>query len=154
MRNLEEQVKKVFSYQKLIWPFTAWINCSRNLKSFANSLTSASNFKIFSQSLEQFFLTVGQNNFGNKIPFLLYRWNFWMKILILDYCVLSGPVGTFFKRKSLMSSIWGSHRWLKKGSVSFLSRIVNKKRSFKKLHMFFSWFFEHFSTNKIPIFWQ
>ena len=27
--------------------------------------------KVFPQSLEQFFLTVGQNNFGNKIPFLL-----------------------------------------------------------------------------------
>ena len=26
--------------------------------------------KVFSRSLEQFFLTVGQNNFGNKIPFL------------------------------------------------------------------------------------
>ena len=26
------------------------------------------NFKSFSRSLEQFFLTVGQNNFGNKIP--------------------------------------------------------------------------------------
>ena len=26
--------------------------------------------KSFSRSLEQFFLTVGQNNFGNKIPFL------------------------------------------------------------------------------------
>ena len=25
--------------------------------------------KVFSQSLEQFFLTVGQNNFGNKLPF-------------------------------------------------------------------------------------
>jgi hypothetical protein len=24
--------------------------------------------KSFSRSLEQFFLTVGQNNFGNKIP--------------------------------------------------------------------------------------
>ena len=30
---------------------------------------SASNFKSFSQSLEQFFLTVGQYNFGNKITF-------------------------------------------------------------------------------------
>ena len=35
----------------------------------ANSRPSASNFKIFSRSLEQFFLTVGQNNFGIKIPF-------------------------------------------------------------------------------------
>ena len=26
------------------------------------------NYKSFSQSLEQFFLTFGQNNFGNKIP--------------------------------------------------------------------------------------
>ena len=37
---------------------------------FANFWPSASNFKSFSRSLEQFFLTVGQNNFGKKIPFL------------------------------------------------------------------------------------
>ena len=40
-----------------------------DIKNFANSRLSASNFKSFSLSLEQFFLTVGQNNFGNKIPF-------------------------------------------------------------------------------------
>ena len=73
MRNLQEQVKKAFCYQKLFWPFTVWINCSSDLKNFANSRPSASNFKSFSQSLEQFFLTVGQNNFGNKIPFLWIR---------------------------------------------------------------------------------
>ena len=28
----------------------------------------------FSRSLEQFFLSVGQNNFGNKIPFLIKNW--------------------------------------------------------------------------------
>ena len=27
----------------------------------------------FSQSLEQFFLAIGQNNFGNKIPFIFQR---------------------------------------------------------------------------------
>ena len=43
-------------------------------KFFANSRPSASNFKSFSRSLGQFFLTVGQNNFGNKIPLLL-KWN-------------------------------------------------------------------------------
>ena len=65
MRNLQEQVKKAFCYQKLFWPFTIWINCSSDLKIFAN-------FKSFSRSPEHFFLTVaGQNNFGNKIPFLL-----------------------------------------------------------------------------------
>ena len=37
---------------------------------FANSRPSASNFKSFSRSLEQFFLTLGKKNFGNKIPFL------------------------------------------------------------------------------------
>ena len=64
MRNLQEQVKKAFCYQKLFWPFTAWIHCSSDLKFFANSRPAASNFKSFSQSLVQFFLTVGKNNFG------------------------------------------------------------------------------------------
>ena len=35
-------------------------------------LPSSSNFKFFPRSLEYFFLTVGQNNFGNKIPFHLF----------------------------------------------------------------------------------
>ena len=68
LRNLQEQVKKAFCYQKLFWSFTVWINCSSDLKVFANSWLSASDFKNFSRSLEQFFLTEGQNNFGNKIP--------------------------------------------------------------------------------------
>ena len=46
------------------------MNCSSYLKNFETSRPSAKNFKGFSQSLEQFFLTVGQNNFGNKIPTL------------------------------------------------------------------------------------
>ena len=44
-----------------------------NLKIFANSRPSASNFKSFSRSLEHFFPNVGQNNFGNKIPFCQIR---------------------------------------------------------------------------------
>ena len=68
MRNLQEQVKKAFCYQKMFWPFTVWVNCSNDLKNFANSRPSDSNFKSFSWSVEQFFLTVGQNNFANKIP--------------------------------------------------------------------------------------
>ena len=32
--------------------------------------------KVFPRSLEFFFLTVGQNNFGNKIPFLTYSLRF------------------------------------------------------------------------------
>ena len=53
MRNLQEQVKKAFFYQKWFWPFTVWINCSNDLKQFANSGPSA--FKSFSRSQEQFF---------------------------------------------------------------------------------------------------
>ena len=58
MRNLQEQVKKAFCYQKFFWPFTAWINCSIDLKNFAN-----------------FFLT-GQNNFCNKIPYFTVHLQF------------------------------------------------------------------------------
>ena len=71
LKNLQEQVKKAFCCQKLFWPFTVWIDCSSDLKSFENSQPLASNFKSFSQSLEYFFLTLGQNNFGNKMPLLI-----------------------------------------------------------------------------------
>ena len=76
MRNLQEQVKKTFYYQKLFWPFTVWIHSSSDLKIFENSRTSASNFNSFYRSIEQFFLTVGQNNFDYKIPFsgLKHNW--------------------------------------------------------------------------------
>ena len=40
----------------------------QTVKIFENSWPSASNFKNVSPSLEQFFLTLGQNNFDNKIP--------------------------------------------------------------------------------------
>jgi hypothetical protein len=68
MRNLQKQVKKAFCYQILFCPFTVCINYSSDLKIFANFRPSALNFKSFFSSLEQFFLMVGQNNFGNKIP--------------------------------------------------------------------------------------
>ena len=45
-------------------------HCLNKLFKLSQSWPSASNFKSFSRSLEHFFLTVGQNNFGSKIPFL------------------------------------------------------------------------------------
>ena len=92
MGNLQEQVKKAFYYQKLFWPFNVWIDCSSDLNNSANSRPSASNFKSFSQSLEQYFLTVGQKIFGNKIPVLKitnfpthhYLWcHYWPLLLLL-----------------------------------------------------------------------
>ena len=46
----------------------AQVRGSSDLNIFENSRPSASNFKHFSHSLEQLFLTKGQNNFGKKIP--------------------------------------------------------------------------------------
>ena len=40
---------------------------------FATSQPLAWNFKKISQSLQQFFLIVGQNNFGDKIPVVLNK---------------------------------------------------------------------------------
>ena len=67
--NLQKQVKKAFCSQTLLSTKHCLIKCSSYLKIFANSQPSVSNFKSFSQSLEQFFLTVGQTNFQSKIPF-------------------------------------------------------------------------------------
>ena len=50
--------------------FTVGIDSPSEPTIFANSRPSASNFKTFSQSLEQSLLTESQNNFGNKIQFL------------------------------------------------------------------------------------
>ena len=67
-KNLQEQVKKAFCQQKLFWPFDAWTYCSSDLKNFANSWPSASNFKSFSRFLEHFFSHSRSNNFCKKIP--------------------------------------------------------------------------------------
>ena len=89
-----EETKTTFSALKPIWTRSNLLKTSRNKfkkhsvtkncsdlslfqqivlvisKLFANSRTSDLHFKSFSRSLEFFFLTVGQNNFGNRIPFL------------------------------------------------------------------------------------
>ena len=108
LRNLQEQVKKAFCYQKLFWPFTVWINCSRDLKNFANSRPSPSNFKSFFFITWTIFLTVSQNKFGkvhvifvaylenmnfNKIP--LINSNFW------PHCEVVAALNTADKRHTI-----------------------------------------------------
>ena len=56
------ELRKTFDAKMIGWTHFS------DLKIFANSWPSASNIKNFSRSLEQFFHTVGHNNFGNKIP--------------------------------------------------------------------------------------
>ena len=82
LRNLKEQVKKAFFYQKLFWPFTVWINYSRYLINFAS----------FSRSLKQIFLTVGQNNFVNKI-------------LLLTVCRLPTSVWAYVPRNHFLNAL-------------------------------------------------
>ena len=86
---------------KLFWP-TVRKNCSSDLKHFANSWPSASNFKSFSQSLEQFFLTADQNNFGNKIPI------FFRQVMLLAYLKnhnLEVPEVQYFTPEKKMAKI-------------------------------------------------
>jgi hypothetical protein len=66
MRNLQEQVKKAFCYQKIVHFLKKLFYWSQNFCKF--SAFSLEFQKFFPPSLEQFFLTVGQNNFGKKIP--------------------------------------------------------------------------------------
>ena len=71
MKNLQEQVKKTFCYQKVFWPFTVQKNCSTDLKNFANSGPSASNLKVFLNHKNIFFLTLGQKNFNTKYNLIM-----------------------------------------------------------------------------------
>ena len=74
LRNLQEQVKKAFYYQKLFWPFTAPFDREKLLK----IESEGQEFVKFLRSLEQFFLTLAQTNFDDEIPFLFMLIpNFW-----------------------------------------------------------------------------
>ena len=69
LRHLQEQVKKNILLPKIFLTF----HCLKKLFQRSQNVckfSAFSSFKIFSRSLQQFFLIVGQNNFGNKIPFL------------------------------------------------------------------------------------
>ena len=83
MRNLQEQVKKAFCYQKLIWPFTVWINCSSDRKKFANFWPSASNFKSFSLSLEHTILVTKYNYFLFSFLFVGVSKRYGIEALVL-----------------------------------------------------------------------
>ena len=63
MKNLQEQVKKAFCYQKLFWPFTFCINCSSDREKLLKFEAEGREFAKFLRSLEQSIQTVtGQNN--------------------------------------------------------------------------------------------
>ena len=90
---------KVLRNQGLLQTFqikwlTVWMNYSSDLKSFAISRPSASNFKSFSLSLEQFYLAVGQKNIGNKIPRTLISISFFKEMATVAYILHTTYFGT------------------------------------------------------------
>ena len=90
MRNLQEQVKKAFCYQKLFWPVTVWINCFSDRKNFANSQLSALKFKSFSRSLKYFFLIQVRTIFETKCH-------------VFSQSGHASPKSTFLKRTKIHS---------------------------------------------------
>ena len=134
LRNLQEEVKKGFCYQKLFWHFTVWINCSSHLKIFANSLPSASNFNLFSRLLEQIFLTVGQNNFGNKIP-LLYK-NSDVPMTKWKYTWTKNTAELFENSSTMQPAIWSEMQY---ELLSTYLKKVFSLLSLSKLSSFAKW---------------
>ena len=115
--NSRNKFKKHSVYQKLFWPFTAWINCSSDLKIFENSRPLALNFKSFPRLLEQFFLTVGLNNFGDKITFLslwlvfFSKKNLYLTPVIYKVIIEKSRFGRFlWNRNWDLGRIWA--KWL------------------------------------------
>ena len=155
MRNLQEQVKKALCYQKLFWPFTVWINCSSDLKIFANSRPSASNFKSFSRSLEHFFSYRRSEQFWKQntktqprvllLSNFLFRWKkctlFWRENpILLKYVVDSWQNLPVF---AIFSFIWQANfvtkigftdmfQGLKFGHWSITLGITNWRTPFKQ----------------------
>ena len=69
LRNLQEQFKKAFCYQKLFC-LSVFKQIVLVISKFLQIRGWSREFQKFFRSLEHFFLTVGQKNFGSKIPFL------------------------------------------------------------------------------------
>ena len=99
MRNLQEQVKKAFC---LLPKFFLTFHCLKKIVLVILKILQILGLqpqisKVFSRSLELFFLTVGQNNFGNKIPFFffcvafleLWPWKDKKRPLLLRYFVMA-----------------------------------------------------------------
>ena len=70
-KNLQEHVEEKFCYQKLFGPFNVQTNCTSDCEYLLKLEAKSREFARILRSLEHFFLRVGQNNFGNKVPFFI-----------------------------------------------------------------------------------
>ena len=142
-------------------------------KSFANSQPSA--FKSFSRSLEHFFLTVGQNKFGNKIPFFFTGYILNLRLLsafsepkmckdclfIEFYYItsfaktwLTEPTQNFFNSTSLKDQIWKKWKSLMKlyEEVHFLHKSCKNRLCFLVPRTFFDKNMVHGAYKINPLF--
>ena len=72
----EEKVKKTFCHQKLFWLFTALLEWIVLVISKILQILGLQPRIFFSINRKKKILTVGQNNFENKIPFTYFIVNF------------------------------------------------------------------------------
>ena len=90
-------------------PFTVWIDCSSDLKNFANYWPSAWNSKLFLDPLKQLFLTVGQNNFG-KTKYQICTYSsvlFFLRSFMEKYMHQNVSVGKTMRRGPTL--LWWGH---------------------------------------------
>ena len=117
--------KQALCYQKLFRPFTIWINCSSDPKNFATSRPSALNFKSFSRTLEQFFLTIGHNIFGNKISYFFFIISFMASLcstkVHIAWCISILP--SKLQSKSKLQEWRGKEEWWCNGAWEWFVRI-------------------------------
>ena len=93
---------------------------------FSNSRPSALNFKSCFQSLEHFFLTVGQKNFGDKIPFLGPL--FLALLIFVIFILICNPQCTV----QLLLFTSGS-TWVSKPLIDMAAAVVRKITKFLSL---------------------
>ena len=108
----------------MFWPFTVWKNCSSDLKNF---------------------LTVGQNNFGNKIPFPAKLQKFW----ILRDCMIILPKNYYFAQKKLSgcrAHFPGTFVTLKHWTA--IAKLQKHQNAFEN-HVFFSIFQQENRARKV-----
>ena len=128
--------------------FTA---CSSYLKKFANLRLKAENFKSFSRSVEQFFLTEGQSNFGNKIPISIaqypdltvYLWKF-CEAGWLYFTIFTQPHSTYFNPGFGCSLIY----------IWTVQNYKTSRNLTYKLLSFFLWSFFYLQWHTYRIHWR
>ena len=98
MRNLQEQVEKSILLPNIVLNFSLFEQIFLVIPKF---------LQIFFLILEQFFLKVGQNNFGNKLPFLTFS---------AELCKYNERSG---QSKTRMGKLWLN------GAAKFLTSLTN-----------------------------